>query len=129
VLLDWGNDTAVPSQEPTPSFEPVAWKVLDQIGEQHRSATMMEESDLGERKAPAEGDLFNVGRPFRLGTLAEFSIENKVATLALQPRGSKELRRRLGGLPLSEKQVMQRIRRNKIVHRPKSVDGRAKRVR
>ena len=67
----------MPSEEPAPPLEPVAGKILDQIGEQGRVAAAVKEHNLGEREAPAQDDLLDVSRPFGLGSITEFRIELK----------------------------------------------------
>jgi hypothetical protein len=107
----------MPSEEAAPPLEPAARKILDQIGEKGRLAATVKEHNLGERKASAQGDLLDVSRPFgRRGG------EAKVLALAPQPWRSVQARRGIGGLPLSKKQVMQCIGRDKMAYRPECVD-------
>jgi hypothetical protein len=93
----------MPREEPAPSPEPVAWKILNQIGEQSRVAATVKEHDLGKRKASPQDDLLDVSRPFRLGSIAELAIEAKVLALASQPWRRVETRRWISGLSLAKK--------------------------
>ena len=112
----------MPSEEAAPPLEPVARKILNEIGEQGRVAVAVKEHNLGERKASAQDDLLDVSRPFGLGNIAELGIEAKVSALAPQPWRSVEARRWIGGLPLPEEQVMQCIGRDKVAYRAECVD-------
>lgn len=82
----------------------------------------MKEHDLGERKASAQDDLLDVRRPFGLGSIAELGIEAKVLALAPQPWRSVEARCWIGRFPLSKKQVMQCIGRDKVAYLAEGVD-------
>ena len=97
-------------------------KILDQIGEQGRVAAAVEEHDLGQREAPVQDHLVDVGRPVGVGRIAEVGIEGQVFALAPQPWRSVEARRRIGGLPIPEKQVVQRIGRDEVPHRAERID-------
>jgi hypothetical protein len=77
-----GSDNpAEPGREAAPSLEPVAWKILDRIGEQRRAAVMVEEHDLGQRKASVQDDLINLASPCGLGHIAKLGIERRIPPL------------------------------------------------
>ena len=78
-----GSDNpAEPGHDAAPPLEPVARKILDQIGEQRRAALTVEEHDLGERKASAQDDLVKIASPCGLGRLAKLGIERKIPAFA-----------------------------------------------
>src|SRR5690348_10446572 len=94
-----------------PSFEPVAWKILDQISEQGRVAATVEKHDLRQRKAPVHDDLVDIIRPVWLGHITKLGIEGQVYALATQPRCCVDASCRKRELPFRKKQVMQCIGR------------------
>ena len=61
------DDPAEPGGDTAPALEPVARKILDQIGEQDGAAVAVKKHDLGEHDASAKHDLVDIGRPSRLG--------------------------------------------------------------
>ena len=78
-----GSDNpAEPGHDAAPPLEPVARKILDQIGEQRRAAVMVEEHDLGERKTSVQDDLVNIASPCGLGRIAKLGIERKIPAFA-----------------------------------------------
>ena len=77
-----GDNAAEPGRDAAPTLEPFARKILDQIGEQHCAAVMVEEHDLGERKASVQDDLVNIAGPCGLGRIAKLGIERKIPALA-----------------------------------------------
>ena len=78
-----GSDNpAEPGRDAAPPLEPVARKILDQIGEQRRAAVTVEEHDLGERKASVQDDLVNIASPCGLGRIAKLGIERKIPAFA-----------------------------------------------
>ena len=81
-----GSDNpAEPSNDATPPFEPVARKILNQIGEQGSVAGTVKEHDLGQRKASEQDDLVDVSRPFGLRSITKVVVECQVFAFAPQP--------------------------------------------
>ena len=74
-----------PSKHATPSLEPVARKILNQIGEQDGVAVTMKEHDLSQEKAPVQHHLVDVSRPLRLRSLGQRGVEREILALAPQP--------------------------------------------
>ena len=104
-----GDDPTMPSEEAAPSFEPVARKILDQIGEQGRVAATMKKHDLGQRKASVHHDLVDVSRPIGPSRIAKLGIEGQVFAFAPQPRRGVDASRWKRGLPFRKEQMMQCI--------------------
>ena len=78
-----GSDNpAEPGRDAAPPLEPVARKILDQIGEQRSATVSVEEHDLGEGKASAQNDLVNIARPCGFGHIAKLGIETKIPACA-----------------------------------------------
>ena len=88
------DNPAETSKHATPPLEPVARKILDQIGEQSGVAVTVKEHDLGQVKAPVYHHLVDVSRPFQLRSVGKRGVERKILTLAPQPWRSVE-----AGLP------------------------------
>jgi hypothetical protein len=101
---------AEPSNHATPPLEPVARKILDQIGEQSSVAVTVKEHDLGQVEATVEHNLVDVSRPFRLRSVGKRGVECKIFALAPQPWRSVEAGRRVRGLPFRKEKVMQCVR-------------------
>ena len=82
-VLGMGSDNpAEPGRDAAPPLEPVARKILDQIGEQRRAAVKVEEHDLGKRKASVQDDLVNIASSCGLGRIPELGIERKIPAFA-----------------------------------------------
>ena len=78
-----GSDNpAEPGHDAAPPLEPIARKILDQIGEQRCATVTVEEHDLGERKASVQDNLVNIAGPCGLGSIAKLDIERKIPAFA-----------------------------------------------
>ena len=78
-----GSDNPTESgRDAAPPLEPVARKILDQIGEHRSPAVTVEEHDLGVGKASAQNDLVNIANPFGFGRIAKLGIEIKISPFA-----------------------------------------------
>jgi hypothetical protein len=111
------DNPAEPSNYATPPLEPVARKVLDQIGEQGGVAVTVKEHDFGQVKAPVQHNLVDVSRPLRLRSVGKRGVECKILALALQPWRSAEAGRRVRGLPFRKEKVVQCVGGDKVPDR------------
>ena len=116
------DNPAEPSKHATPPLEPVARKILNQIGEQGGVAVTMKEHDLGQEKAPVQHNLVDVSRPFRLRSVGKRGVERKILALAPQPWRSVEAGRRVRGLPFRKEEVVQCVGGDKVADRTERVD-------
>ena len=108
------DNPAEPSNHATPPLEPVAWKILDQIGEKDGVAVTMKEHHLSQVKAPVQHHLVDVSRPLRLRSVRKRGVERKILALAPQPWRSVEAGRRIRGFPFRKEKVVQCVGGDKV---------------
>ena len=109
-----------------PAREPPAIEVLEQIGEDHRSAAVVEENNFGRDPVSPDDHLIDISRPMRSGSIGEVAIQQDVRASRTQPRRRVEYSGRICAAPLIDKSMVERIRCNNVMDRPKQVDSRVK---
>lgn len=105
-----------------PSPEPTRLKVLNEIGEDCRSAQMMEKHDLCRDPVSGHYDLFDVIRPFRRRCIRQVAVPLQIGSLCLQRWYGMRLRCRIDCLPLTNEHMVQGVRCNNVLNRPQTVD-------
>ena len=79
------DNPAEPSNHATPPLEPVARKILDQIGEQRGVAVTVKEHYLGQVKAPVQHNLVVAKGSSVIGGTPTFSGGTKTLVVNLKP--------------------------------------------